>query len=110
MKTNTTLTANRIIIMLVLVLLSNVKMFGQQAENIKPVSVAQTLIAETDSQMELVSWLMGTKQSHTTNAAEAVIATKSTAKKQFINSGMQTNRLLNKTFLKKAVNKDVATV
>lgn len=64
-------------------------------------------IASSDSKMELVSWLMATKQAGSTNSYE-VTATKQTSKKQFINSGMQTNRLLNKTLLKKAVTRDVA--
>lgn len=65
----------------------------------------EVTVADADSQMELVSWLMATKQGQGADQVE-ITATKKSAKKQFINSGVQTNRLLNKTFLKKAQNRD----
>lgn len=95
MKTNQTL---RTLMILIVLVMSASKVSAQSVEK---------AIAMEDSKMELVSWLMATKKTESGEAAE-VTATKKSDKKQFINSGVQTNRLLNKTFLKKAVTRDIA--
>lgn len=91
------------LMILMMVFAFNTKATAQVQAN----ALVENAVANTDSKMELVSWLMATKQAGSTNSYE-VTATKQTSKKQFINSGMQTNRLLNKTLLKKAVTRDVA--
>ena len=58
----------RLIVLFVLLLLSSVGMFGQQVKTGISVPAAQTAkVTEDDSnsnsQMELVSWFMGSKQS-----------------------------------------------
>ena len=101
----------RIIALIVLLLLSSVRMFGQETKNeivepivVKTVSVAATL--NTTSQMELVSWFMGSKQLQMSNGTSTIgtTSTNNSGKKQFINLGMTPNRILSRTFLKKAIN------
>jgi hypothetical protein len=52
------------------------------------------------SNMNFILWFMGSNQNPNSN----VIPTGSSAKKQFMTSGTEPNRLLIKAFLKKAVN------
>ena len=101
----------RIIALIVLLLLSSVRMFGQESKNeivepivVKTVPVAATL--NTTSQMELVSWFMGSKQLQMSNGNSTIgtTSTNNSGKKQFINLGMTPNRILSRTFLKKAIN------
>ncbi len=59
-----------------------------------------TNVRSSTSTMNIVSWFMGSKQSPSTNQFDETLSTK----KQMINSGIAPNRLLIKTFLKKASN------
>lgn len=107
-------TAMRLFVLLVFLLLSCSGVFGQNAktengvvisgtENIS-VSTGNTLAGQTtiSSQMELVIWFMGSRQS--SPAGENVkSSTATTTKKQLINCGMTPNRILSRTLLKKAM-------
>lgn len=106
------------------VLMSNVAVFGQTAEenNIIPTaSIENNEIVNSNtieintmkqeatssaSNMNFVLWFMGSKQSPNAN----VVPAGTTAKKQFMTSGTQPNRLLIKALLKKAVNFERAVV
>jgi hypothetical protein len=108
-------TANkRIFVLFVLLLLSGARMFGQEvkAEKVEVVliSTSEAIAAgeHTESQMELVSWFMGSKLSQMSNTGNTTnsISTNKTGKKQFINNGLTTNKILSRTFLKKAINHD----
>ena len=120
MKTNQNQTATtlqisvRLIAVLVLLLLSNLNVFGQHSSAVVagPVVAFQMVVADdtvatitnattTNDTMNFVSWFMGTKQ--TTNANSAADVSGS-SKKQMINAGIAPNRLLLKAFLKKASN------
>lgn len=112
---NSNKTSNRrLFVLLVLLVLSSAGMFGQQVKsNIAPAVVTTTAEVamtgdNTDAQMELVSWFMGSRQSQVSNTVNtsSTISTNNTGKKQFINCGMTTNRILSRTFLKKAINHD----
>jgi len=99
----------RIIALVVLLVLSSANMFGQVKNEIVVPAVINTVeVAAADdataSQMELVSWFMGEKQSQVSNAvnASANPAGTKVGKKQFINNGLSTNRILSRAFLKKA--------
>ena len=101
----------RLIVLLVLLLLSSVGMFGQEVKGEVVVSPVSTTVADAGSdeaQMELVSWLMASKQSQMsgTSNTSGTISTNGSGKKQFINNGMTANRILSRTFLKKAINHD----
>jgi DNA polymerase elongation subunit (family B) len=58
---------------------------------------ASTTAVESNSSMNMVSWFMGTKQTTNEN-----ITKESNSKKQMMTNGIAPNRLLIKTFLKKA--------
>ncbi|RZJ33075.1 MAG: hypothetical protein EOO51_14995 [Flavobacterium sp.] len=101
----------RIFVMFVLLVLSSVRMFGQEVKAEKAVVIMTNTIAaageNTEAQMELVSWFMGVKQTQVSNTNSASeISTNKTGKKQFINNGLTTNRILSRTFMKKAINHD----
>ena len=102
----------------VLFLLSSVGMFGQKmqptATSIITFEVsmaasdetvasakATTTTTTTNATINFVSWFMGTKQ---TPATIQYNDFSTSTKKQMINSGIAPNRLLIKTFLKKATN------
>jgi len=111
MKANATnnITSNkRMIALFVLLLLSSVKMFGQEVQAAAFINNAEVVVSAetTESQMELVSWFMGTKQSQVSGSISTTntISTNKSGKKQFINNGLSTNRILSRTFLKKATN------
>lgn len=97
----------RVIALIALLLLSGVGMFGQE---VKPSVVApasfETIAAEGDdnASMELVGWLLASKQSQVKSVKmQSTISTNATGKKNFINNGMTPNRILSRTFLKKAI-------
>jgi hypothetical protein len=99
---------NNFFILLVILLLSNVSVFGQFTENnvaanvIEVVSVAKQNNVSTNTSsknMNFLLWFMGSKQDPNTTISTEGINTK----KQVITSGTAPNRLLIKAFLKKAV-------
>ncbi|MFM2368700.1 MAG: hypothetical protein RL619_1000 [Bacteroidota bacterium] len=105
---NDTKITNNIFILLVILLLSNVSVFGQSSENvvatnaIEVVSVAKqdnVSTSTTSNNMNFVLWFMGSKQDPNNTISTEGINTK----KQVITSGTAPNRLLIKAFLKKAV-------
>lgn len=108
--TNNKTSNTRIIVLLVLLVLSSVRMFGQEVKaEATPIVLTNAIAAgdHTESQMELVSWIMGVKQTQVSNTATSgTISTNKTNKKQFINNGLTTNRILSRVFLKKATNND----
>ena len=104
----------RLIALFVLLLLSCVGMFGQELTNNVSVTVSTTntpIVSSStnnDSQLELISWFMGSKQIQISNAAKNTntISTNNSGKKNMINCGMTPNRVLSRAFMKKAVNYD----
>ncbi|SCY28744.1 hypothetical protein SAMN02927903_01123 [Flavobacterium caeni] len=112
MKTTTTKnqTAKVTILVLFVALLSTVKSFGQTVTSsvveteVEIVTVSGQEIAgaeSTASTLNIVSWFMGSKQTpKATISNEGPVS----AKKQMINAGIAPNRLLIKSFGKKAAN------
>lgn len=111
-KRNGSKKSSIVFMMFVCFLLSNISVFGQTtADNIDTIEnneIVNTTVeintikqeaASNASNMNLVLWFMGSKQSPNANAVPAG----ATAKKQFMTSGTAPNRLLIKAFLKKAV-------
>ena len=116
MKSNPTTTAKmnttRVIVMVSFLLLSGLGMFGQNAAVVvAPAMAFETTVAGDDtvavsasataanSTLNFVSWFMGTKQTPNAGSSTEVSGN---SKKQMINSGIAPNRLLIKSFLKKA--------
>lgn len=92
--------ASRMFAMLFFVLCSSGAL-AQQSKVITPARVIEHKVAATDTQMELLFWVMGSRQGRTINPE-----TTRSHKKQMINSGMAPNRILSRTFLNKAINYD----
>ena len=91
---NTTSNTIKMMIVLVMMLLSTVG-FAQNTIEV-PVTATATTV-ESNASMNMVSWFMGTKQTTNEN-----ITKENSSKKQMMTSGIAPNRLLIKTFLKKA--------
>lgn len=120
MNSNSKQYGNRstILVVLAFVLLSIGTAIGQTtSENesdavtaIKTESSTETIIVKQEeaslSNMSFVLWFMSAKQDPNAKIAPC----ETTAKKQFMTSGTAPNRLLIKSFLKKAVNFEAATV
>ena len=105
---NNTTSNKRVIALFVLLVLSSVKMFGQEVKAEAAFTNTVEIVAAagdaTDAQMELVTWFMGSKQSQVSGSinTSSTISTNTSGKKQYINNGLSTNRILSRTFLKKA--------
>ena len=94
---NTTTSNNiKMMIVLVMMLLSTVG-FAQNKVEVPTAVATSTTTVEANVSMNMVSWFMGTKQTTNENTTK-----ESTSKKQMMTSGIAPNRLLIKTFLKKA--------
>jgi len=99
---NHTNTTSRILLVLTMVLFTA---FGATAQTVTAEPTAPAVAFETvaasqeaaTANLNFVSWFMGTKQN-----TNATIQTTDSAKKQMIQSGIAPNRLLMKTFMKKA--------
>jgi hypothetical protein len=114
-STNSFFTDNqkRLIVVLVLLVLSSVKMFGQTKSNEiclekNDVAVITNAVAASDSDIDFMNWFMGSKQAQSASSTgnDASVNTK----KQLINSGGATNRVLYKTLVKKVMSIDNAIV
>ena len=102
------LVKTRQIVLFVILLSSSISTFGQNVDSNKEVLISSiNTIAPTTSHvsennsMNLYSWFMGTKQTPNANLKNEESGS---IKKQMINSGIEPNRLLLKSFLKKATN------
>jgi len=101
-----------ILVLFVLLLLSNVSVFGQTiaGKSTDSNTTIENNLVEKEatsntSNMNFVIWFMGSKQ----NPSTTIIPAGENTRKQFITSGLAPNRLLIKAFLKKAVNFEVAS-
>jgi hypothetical protein len=90
----------------VLLLLSSSVMLAQESQSTGlPISEANVQVAsaaQSNSQMELVMWIMGSQTRVMSNHVTNTISTNGTEKKKYINVGMTPNRVLIKTIFKKA--------
>jgi hypothetical protein len=93
---NTTSNNIKMMIVVVMMLLSTAG-FAQNTIEVPTAVAASTTAVESNSSMNMVSWFMGTKQTTNEN-----ITKESNSKKQMMTNGIAPNRLLIKTFLKKA--------
>lgn len=95
---------------LAFVLFSNVSL-AQTSSTLVENNPVESVVAKNEStaktnttnNVNFVLWFMGTKQDTKTN----ISVEETTTKKQIIISGTAPNRILIKTFLKKAINSDV---
>lgn len=99
------------LIILFVFLLTNVSVFAQSAKNVAGVNPIEinvnkkaenVSVSSSSNNMNFVLWFMGSKlDPNSTISSEGT-----NTKKQIITSGVAPNRLLIKSFLKKAVNLD----
>ena len=105
-----------IVILFVLFLLTSVGMFGQT----KATATATTIVTVVnvpvqqvalDSDVDFMNWFMGAKQTQTVqDAATGTDNTVIARKKQILSSGVTPNKVLYRTFVKKVISQESATV
>ena len=114
-KTNRTniIFKKRFFTLFVMLLLSGFGMFGQEVKSESaPVVITNNVdtASESNSQLEMVMWFMSSKGQFSNDSTTAnTISTNGSGKKKFINCGATPNRILSRTFLKKAISRDFAT-
>ena len=115
-KMTTTTTLIKCILM-VLVFAFSTKGFSQNAVTVstdslinKNVEVVKSGAVALDSELDFVSWFMGTKQISTEKNAtdNGVIEASKSTKRQLLSSGITVNRILYKVLLKKMVNQEIS--
>ena len=110
----------RVLVLFVLLVLSSMGVFGQENnceqvatkidfEIVNKCNEVQNDIVSIESQIDFMGWFMGSKynQNNTNFDSENGKSTSST-KKQILSSGIEPNRVLYRTFVKKVMNKDNA--
>jgi hypothetical protein len=97
-STSNITTSNNIkmIIVFVMMLLSTAG-FAQNNIEVPAAVAGSTTTVESNSSINMVSWFMGTRQTTNENTTK-----ESNTRKQMMTNGIAPNRLLIKTFLKKA--------
>jgi hypothetical protein len=106
----------RLVILFVLFLLTSIGMFGQTKlatssiiiDEVSKVPVQQVAL---DSDVDFMNWFMGSKQTQTVkDATEENENTVIARKKQILSSGVTPNKVLYRTFVKKVISIESATV
>lgn len=110
----------RILLFILLFILASMRMFGQTTatpiniQNNEKVSVTfnqvQTSIVSIDSQIDFVSWFMGSRQSQMNQNESANTSNSNSTRKQILNSGSTPNKVLYRTFFKRVISQDNAIV
>lgn len=110
----------RILFFIVLFILSSLRMFGQtnstsitiqnKEEVIAAFQQNQTSIVSLDSQIDFVSWFMGSGQSQMNENESANKSNSTSTRKQILNSGITPNKVLYRTFMKRVISQDNAIV
>lgn len=113
----TTESRNRLLFFVFLFLLSSIGMFGQS--NVDSLEIKTTTeiivskeskITSVESQIEFVSWFMGTKQSQMIDSKSNQNSSKVVTKKQILFLGITPNKVLYRTFMKKVSSQNSAIV
>ena len=110
----------RILFLIVLFILSSLRMFGQTTTTSKAIQNEvevecgfqqnQTSIVSIDSQIDFVSWFMGSGQSQMNDNESAHKSNSTVTKKQILTSGVTPNKVLYRTFMKRVISQDNAIV
>ncbi|NMH26521.1 hypothetical protein [Flavobacterium silvaticum] len=105
LESNLDVVALRWFFVLVFVVMTCSGVFGQNGKVVAEGNVENreqsASVENRNSQMELVKWFMGSKEIN--QGSKTPGSTKTTTKKQMIESGMTPNRILSRTLLKKAM-------
>ncbi len=113
----TTESRNRLLFFVFLFLLSSIGMFGQSnADSLEIKTTTEIIVSKEDkitsveSQIEFVSWFMGTKQSQMIDSKSNQNSSKVVTKKQILFLGITPNKVLYRTFMKKVSSQNSAIV
>lgn len=111
---------NRILFLFILFILSSLRMFGQSSIDSKTIQCNQdvtitfnqveTSIVSVNTQIDFVSWFMGSRQSQMNENETANKFNSASTRKQILNSGISPNKVLYRTFMKKVISQDSAIV
>ncbi len=111
---------NRILFLFILFILSSLRMFGQSSIDSKTIQCNQdvtitfnqveTSIVSVATQIDFVSWFMGSRQSQMNENETAYKFNSASTRKQILNSGISPNKVLYRTFMKKVISQDSAIV
>jgi hypothetical protein len=111
----------RVFVFIVLLILSSIGVFGQNnnieakgdinftLENLE-VTKTSIEVVSIESQIDFMGWFMGSKYNQNSADINSSASKKSTlsTKKQIISSGIEPNKVLYRTFVKRVLNKDNA--
>lgn len=113
----TTENRNRVLFFVLLFLMSSIGMFGQSnVDSIETKTTTETIISNetkivsVESQIDFVSWFMGTKQSQMMDSRANQNSSKVITKKQILFLGITPNKVLYRTFMKKVSSQNSAIV
>lgn len=119
-NTNSNLTTekrNRLLFFVLLFVMSSIGMFGQSnvdsvETKITPekIEFKETAVVSVESQIDFVSWFMGTKQSQMMDSKTNQNSSKVVTKKQILFLGITPNKVLYRTFMKKVSSQNSAIV
>jgi hypothetical protein len=108
---------NRFLFFVLLFLMSSIGMFGQSnfdsvETKITPekIELKETAVVSVESQIDFVSWFMGTKQSQMMDSKTNQNSSKVVTKKQILFLGITPNKVLYRTFMKKVSSQNSAVV
>lgn len=110
----------RILFLILLFILSSLRIFGQTT--VAPITIqnedqvsfiineSQTCIVSVETQIDFVSWFMGSRQSQRNDNESVNQFGSATTKKQILTSGVTPNKVLYRTFMKRVISQDNAIV
>ena len=108
---------NRFLFFVLLFVMSSIGMFGQSnvdSVEIKlpaeKIELKETAVVSVESQIDFVSWFMGTKQSQMMDSKTNQNSSKVVTKKQILFLGITPNKVLYRTFMKKVSSQNSAIV
>ena len=108
---------SRLVLFVLLFLLSSIGMFGQtRIDSLQTkattelIVLKETTVASVESQIDFVSWFMGTKQSQMMDSKGNQNSSKVVTKKQILFLGITPNKVLYRTFMKKVSSQNSAIV
>lgn len=108
---------NRFLFFVLLFVMSSIGMFGQSnvdsvETKITPekIELKETAVVSVESQIDFVSWFMGTKQSQMMDSKTNQNSSKVVTKKQILFLGITPNKVLYRTFMKKVSSQNSAIV
>lgn len=108
---------SRLVFFVLLFLLSSIGMFGQtNVDSLETKTTTELIVSKenkivsVESQIDFVSWFMGTKQSQMMDSKANQNSSKVVTKKQILFLGITPNKVLYRTFMKKVSSQNSAIV